>query len=265
MRATPDSPRMFESDFVDAFSRTHWSVVPVVFGPLVALLFAMGLLRAEVGLGPSVGLFAAGLLVWSLAEYWLHRTVFHLVPRAPWGERFHFLLHGVHHTWPRDRYRLVMPPAVSISLFFAFGALFYWLLGPRWVWPFHAGFSAGYLAYDMTHYFTHHGRAKTRWGAALKRHHMLHHFKTPSARFGVSSPVWDWVFGTRGSGRAQLAETTSLAAPAMSSDQPGAMPSANTRTAAKTKALETNAERIGTAGCAPGAGSRMYMKTITRR
>ncbi len=46
------------------------------------------------------------------------------------------------------------------------------------------------------HYATHH--FPMRWGflGYLKRHHMLHHYKTPDLRFGVSSPFWDWVYGT---------------------------------------------------------------------
>jgi sterol desaturase/sphingolipid hydroxylase (fatty acid hydroxylase superfamily) len=98
--------------------------------------------------------------------------------------------------------RLVMPPAVSIPMAGFFLGLFYLLLGviferPHWVGPLMAGFLIGYLIYDLTHYATHH--YAMRWGAYfryLKRHHMLHHYKTPDQRFGVSSPFWDWVYGT---------------------------------------------------------------------
>jgi sterol desaturase/sphingolipid hydroxylase (fatty acid hydroxylase superfamily) len=93
----------------------------------------------------------------------------------------------------------VMPPAVSITLYVVFAVLFRAVLGPRWMWPFHAGFVAGYLVYDMTHYATHHLRPRTRWGRLLRRHHFMHHFRDEGQRFGVSSPLWDWVFGTMGS------------------------------------------------------------------
>lgn len=198
LRATPDSPRMFESDFVDFFSRTHWSVVPLLYVPAAAVLFGYGVVRVGLGLGVSLALGVAGFMVWSLTEYWLHRTFFHWVPRGRWGERMHFLVHGVHHEWPKDKYRLVMPPAVSVTLFFLFLGLFSLVLGSRLVWPFHAGFVLGYMTYDVTHYYVHHYNPKTRYGLALKKHHMLHHFKNPKSRFGVSSMVWDVVFGTRG-------------------------------------------------------------------
>ncbi len=188
---------MFESDLVDFFSRTHPAVVPALFLPAIGWALWRGIV-AGVGVLPSVLLFAGGLVVWSLTEYWLHRLFFHWQPDAPWGERMHFLVHGVHHKWPRDKYRLVMPPAVSIALYFIFLGIFYAALGGRLVWPFHAGFALGYMSYDLTHYYIHHFNPKSEYGRRLKKHHMLHHFKTPEIRFGVSSVFWDIVFGTKG-------------------------------------------------------------------
>ena len=64
----------------------------------------------------------------------------------------------------------------------------------RW-WP---GFTVGYLTYDLTHYATHHFPMRSGIGRYLKRYHMMHHYKTPDQRFGVSSPLWDIVYGTGG-------------------------------------------------------------------
>lgn len=198
MKATSDSPRMFESDFIDSFSRTHPALVAVLFTPAALGLLWYGSARAEVHAVQAILLFAGGFTTWTLTEYWLHRTFFHWQPKAPWGERMHFLVHGVHHTWPRDKYRLVMPPAVSISLFWIFLGIFRATLGSKYCWSFHAGFTAGYMTYDLTHYYIHHFNPKSRFGLTLKKHHMLHHFKDHSSRFGVSSRVWDRVFGTLG-------------------------------------------------------------------
>src|SRR5688572_15350330 len=110
LRATPDSPRMFESDFVDFFSRTHRAIVPMLFAPAAIGLFVYGVAYAGVGLFHAVGLCFGGLVFWSLTEYWLHRLFFHWQPAGRWGDRLHFLVHGVHHKWPKDKYRLVMPP-----------------------------------------------------------------------------------------------------------------------------------------------------------
>lgn len=197
LRATEDSPRMFENDVVDFFSRTHFAVVPLLFVPLSAACLYMGYLE-QVGALVSVGLFAVGFVVWTLTEYWLHRTLFHWEPPGRWGERMHFLVHGVHHKWPKDKYRLVMPPAVSLTLFFVFLGIFYLILGSRWVWPFHAGFVVGYMAYDLIHYYVHHYNPKSPYWLRLKKHHMLHHFKTPDERYGVSMKLWDYAFRTNG-------------------------------------------------------------------
>jgi sterol desaturase/sphingolipid hydroxylase (fatty acid hydroxylase superfamily) len=188
---------MFESDLFDLFSRTHPAVVPILFVPSTAALLWYGVASAGAGVMESALLFIGGFCLWTLSEYWLHRKFFHWEPRGIWGERLHFLVHGVHHRWPKDKYRLVMPPAVSISLFFIFLGLFFLLIGPKWVWPFHAGFVVGYVTYDMTHYYIHHFTPRSSYGRRLKKNHMLHHFKAPTSRFGVSNMVWDRVFGTQ--------------------------------------------------------------------
>lgn len=198
LRATPDSPRMFENDFIDLFSRTHALVVPALFVPGAAFMFWGSLHYAGFGILPTLGLAVAGFLFWSISEYWLHRLFFHWEPGGVWGERMHFLVHGVHHKWPRDKYRLVMPPAVSIALYVSFGALFYTVLGHSLAWGFHCGFVIGYMFYDLTHYYIHHFSPTSDYGRRLKKHHMLHHFKDHAHRFGVSNMVWDSVFGTTG-------------------------------------------------------------------
>lgn len=198
LKATPESPRMFQSDFLDFFSRTHWSVVPVIWLPVCTLMMIYSISRTEAGVAASFGLFTAGFIVWTLAEYWLHRTFFHWQPGGKWGERMHFLVHGVHHNWPKDKYRLVMPPAVSVSLYFLFLGIFYPIFGSTFVWSWHAGFVAGYVFYDCTHYWLHHYTPKSEYGRRLKKNHMLHHFEDPDSRYCVSNLVWDKVFRTEG-------------------------------------------------------------------
>jgi sterol desaturase/sphingolipid hydroxylase (fatty acid hydroxylase superfamily) len=201
MKATAESPRMFENDFVDFFSRTHPAIVPILFVPTSLYLLYLSITRGGMSVAATAGLSIMGFVSWTLTEYWLHRTFFHWVPKGKWGERMHFLVHGVHHTWPKDKYRLVMPPAVSISLFWIFLGLFAVTLGNKYMWGFHAGFVAGYMTYDVTHYYIHHFNPKSKFGLTLKKHHMLHHFKDHDSRFGVSSRAWDHVFGTLPAGK----------------------------------------------------------------
>jgi sterol desaturase/sphingolipid hydroxylase (fatty acid hydroxylase superfamily) len=140
----------------------------------------------------------AALLSWSLFEYSLHRFVFHWAPKSEWGRRFVFIMHGNHHEDPQDPTRLVMPPAggilIATPLFFLFRAVLGIELG-EW---FFAAFIVGYLCYDYTHFSVHFFRPRTGLGRWIKRYHMHHHFSTPDARWGVSSPLWDYVFGTAG-------------------------------------------------------------------
>jgi len=146
--------------------------------------------------------FLAGLFIWTFSEYILHRFVFHFEPKSEKGNRIVFLFHGIHHAQPQIKTRLVMPPVVSIPLASIFLGLFYLILVvilkiPQWFGPAFSGFITGYLIYDLTHYATHHFPMRSNVAKYLKRYHMQHHYKTPDKRFGVSSPLWDIVFGTK--------------------------------------------------------------------
>jgi sterol desaturase/sphingolipid hydroxylase (fatty acid hydroxylase superfamily) len=189
-----DSPRMFESRALDALSRVHPAVVVAIFVPVVVLLAAWGLERVSI-LG-MLGLAAAGYAMWTLFEYWLHRVVFHFEPEKGLGARLHWIIHGIHHDHPNDPLRLVMPPSVSLPLGALVFAAIYVVFGSRYAPGLGAGFFAGYLAYDMTHYYVHHFRPRGRLGRTLRERHMRHHFQDDTKGFGISAPYWDEVFRT---------------------------------------------------------------------
>ena len=187
---------MFENEVLEKFSRIHPATPFVVFVPVLLAALYRTYTRG-LGFGTAAGLVFAGLLLWTLMEYVLHRYVFHWYKDTPFGRRVHFLLHGVHHDFPNDSDRLVMPLLTSVPLAVIFYSLFYVAFGGvRLAEPFFAGFALGYLAYDGTHYAVHHFKQTSRIGKFLKRHHMLHHHADHDGGFGVSSPVWDYVFGT---------------------------------------------------------------------
>ena len=188
------SPPMFDSRLLDALSRVHPAVPVIIFGPLILLLVAWGLSRVDATL--LVGLLAGGYAMWTLFEYWLHRVVFHFEPEAGIGARLHWIIHGVHHDHPNDPLRLVMPPAVSVPLAALVFALLYLAFGSDYAPGLGAGFFAGYLVYDMLHYYLHHSRPHGRLGRMLRERHMRHHFQDETCGFGISAPYWDDVFGT---------------------------------------------------------------------
>jgi sterol desaturase/sphingolipid hydroxylase (fatty acid hydroxylase superfamily) len=188
--------RMFESDFLEWFSRIHPITPFVAWVPLVLFVLYRSISRQDLAWWGIIGVFLLGLLAWTLTEYVLHRYIFHWVNETPRGKRIHFLLHGVHHDYPNDGDRLVMPLGFSAPLAVIFYALYYFTMGPRVGEPFYAGFVVGYLLYDGSHYAIHHFKQRTRLGKWIKRHHMLHHHLDHDGGFGVSSPLWDIVFRT---------------------------------------------------------------------
>jgi sterol desaturase/sphingolipid hydroxylase (fatty acid hydroxylase superfamily) len=96
-----------------------------------------------------------------------------------------------------------MPPSVSVPLAAAFLGLFVLIGGAGWGVAAFSGFIAGYLAYDMLHYHTHHHVPRTRLGRKLRELHMRHHFQDHTTGYGVSAPYWDHVFGTAPKQRAK--------------------------------------------------------------
>ena len=196
--------RLFKSDFMEFFSHISPQAVLIIWVPVAAFFLIRAIARAPMGGFPwyiPAGLLI-GLLVWTLSEYLLHRFVFHFPAKSERGQRVTFLFHGIHHAQPQIKTRLVMPPVVSIPLAAVFFALFYLIIvallkAPLWFDPIFSAFIMGYLVYDMTHYATHHFPMRSGYLKFIKRYHMQHHYKTPDRRYGVSSPIWDYVFRTR--------------------------------------------------------------------
>jgi len=193
--------RLFKSDFFEFFTHISPVAVLVIWLPIVGICLWFGFQHPQSSWLVMVLGFLLGLFIWTLSEYMLHRFVFHFKPHNKWQERLAFLFHGIHHAQPKVKTRLVMPPAVSIPLALLFFGLFYVIFSVilsagQWMFPAFAGFLIGYLIYDIMHYATHHFPMRNGIWKQLKRLHMQHHYKYPNQLFGVSSPIWDYVFTT---------------------------------------------------------------------
>lgn len=188
--------RLFENDFLEALSRVHWTVPLWIFVPIILFLLFRGFYIYYLSITSSLLLVLSGLFVWTFIEYFLHRFIFHYMPKSEWGKRIHFLIHGIHHDYPKDSKRLVMPPSVSLPLAAFFFILFNTIINNAFVLPFFAGFLIGYLLYDITHYAIHHFNMHNKFWLAIKNHHSKHHYQNPGLGYGVSQPTWDYVFGT---------------------------------------------------------------------
>ncbi len=187
---------MFENNaLLERLSRMRYTTVLIVYLPVIAIALYLSATRGN-GLLETAGLFLGGAVFWTFFEYFFHRFVFHFNATTAFQHKILFTIHGVHHQYPNDKDRLVMPITVSIPLAALFGFLFVSLMGDRG-WGFFAGFGAGYVGYDMMHYAVHHVQnAKSALFRKIRRHHMAHHFRDTRRGFGVSSYFWDRVFRT---------------------------------------------------------------------
>ncbi len=195
LSAKDETVRLFKSDFCEFFSHLHWSVPLILFLPFIFFYTWKIFFSSSIPLYAALLLIFSGLFFWTITEYALHRFIFHFKPKR-YFKRFFYTIHEIHHDYPNDSTRLVMPPPMSIPLaiifYFIFSTIF-----PGDLWqPFYLGFGIGYLAYDMIHYAVHHVNLKSSWGKFLKKYHLQHHFQEPDKGFGVSSPLWDKVWGT---------------------------------------------------------------------
>jgi sterol desaturase/sphingolipid hydroxylase (fatty acid hydroxylase superfamily) len=191
-----ESVRMFKSDLLEFFSHVHPITPLVLYLPVVAYSLYFAVWHEELSSVLIVALFVVGWLIWTLLEYVIHRFVFHYEPKTRLGKALHFVVHGVHHDYPNDASRLVMPPVVSIPLAFFFYVLFALVFG-RFCPPVMAGLISGYIFYDSLHYATHHFVMRKGVWSWLKQYHLRHHFQDDHAGYGVSSPLWDYVFRTK--------------------------------------------------------------------
>lgn len=202
--------QIFKNPFLESLTKTNPIQNIIVYSTTIAGLIALATMY--IGLTPLAvgGLFVFGVFVWTFAEYMLHRYLFHWVTEAKWSQRFHFIMHGSHHKFPRDEERLLMPPVPGLIMASALFGIFYiifWILGiPRITFGFFPGFFTGYLVYSFVHRATHVMRPPKRF-KNLWMHHSLHHYRYPDKAFGVSNTFWDRVFGTMPPNRVKGAES----------------------------------------------------------
>lgn len=196
-RPRPEAIRLFENPFIETVLAKAHPLTPIVwFGPVIGYGAWRG--AESLGLAATLGLFAAGWLVWTLLEYVMHRFFFHRRAADSAAELRSFMAHGYHHEFPGDRMRLVAPPLMSWPLAAVVTGAYVLALGADRGLALFAGTATGYVAYDWIHYYAHHFRPRNPVGRFLRRYHLLHHFDESwsTHRFGVSSPLWDLVFGT---------------------------------------------------------------------
>ena len=196
-QAVPGRPRLFGPDWMEVLTLTPWYMVPVIWVPASIICMVVSSLRFGHG---AVGILRRslfGLFLWYCTEYFLHRFLFHYVPKSRWGHTIHFLFHGIHHKYPNDPYRLVFPPVPCAGIVAVLVSIFRLFQPWSETLPVLSGFLVGYVMYDCTHYFVHHMDTKNNaWLDALRASHMDHHYRDHHHGYGITSSFFDRVCGT---------------------------------------------------------------------
>jgi sterol desaturase/sphingolipid hydroxylase (fatty acid hydroxylase superfamily) len=189
------SKQLFNNPILEKLSRTHIAVPITVFFVYASALLYWSITHTSLSAGFTIGMFLTGAISFTLVEYMVHRYVFHMNTYTKWRAKFQYTVHGVHHEFPKDKERLAMPPLLSITLATVLLLLFRLVLGDV-VFSFLPGFLVGYAYYLAVHYLVHVYQPPKNFLKALWVNHAVHHYKHGEYIFGVSSPLWDYVFGT---------------------------------------------------------------------
>lgn len=193
----PDSKiRIFENDFLESLTHVHPIVPLVLWIPIIGALFVVSQKANNHSVSDYVIWAFTGLIVWTLTEYVLHRFVFHFPAKSRAGKYFVFLFHGLHHDDAQDASRLVMPPVPALLIVGLLYLFFGMFIPAQYLKLFMGFFLIGYLCYDYIHYATHHFPMTSKVGRYLRSWHLKHHYSGEESKYGVSSPLWDYIFQT---------------------------------------------------------------------
>ncbi len=187
--------QLFQNRYVEFLTKTHPLVIWGIYLPIIIWLLYYALIPLRLTGMQVVIFFLLGMLAWTLFEYVMHRFAFHYIAESEKAKRFIYIMHGNHHHFPRDKERLFMPPIPSLILACVIFFLIYLAMGWN-VAAFFPGFLLGYLMYGSMHYAIHAWNPPFKWMKPLWRNHHLHHYKDDEKGFGVSTTLWDRVFGT---------------------------------------------------------------------
>lgn len=188
--------QLFNNPILERLTRTHISIPITIFIIYSASLLVYSIMSVQtLSILETVMFFFIGFFTFTLVEYLMHRYLFHIGTSTPRREKFQYTLHGVHHEYPKDKERLAMPPVMSITLSTALLFIFKLFIGDV-VFAFLPGFLVGYAGYLVMHYIQHIFKAPKGFFNSWWANHSVHHYKDQTKAYGVTSPLWDYVFGT---------------------------------------------------------------------
>jgi sterol desaturase/sphingolipid hydroxylase (fatty acid hydroxylase superfamily) len=187
--------RIFRNKYIEYLTKTHPLVIWSMYLPIIILLPYLAVSKYAFSTLAVLLIFFGGIVFWTFFEYIIHRFIFHAISENPRARRIAYIMHGNHHEFPRDRQRLFMPAVPSLIISSVLFLLMFALMDYN-VLAFFPGFILGYLLYASMHYAIHAWHPPFKWLKPIWRNHHLHHYKDEDRGFGVSSHLWDKVFGT---------------------------------------------------------------------
>ncbi|HZY79609.1 MAG TPA: sterol desaturase family protein [Cyclobacteriaceae bacterium] len=189
------SGKIFDKPWLERMTKTHIAVPVTIFFLYAGALLWWSIANTAIPGWQTAALFFLGLFVFTWVEYNVHRYLFHIPTTTPARKRFQYIMHGVHHEYPKDKDRIAMPPILSISISTGLLLVLRLILGD-YSFSSLAGFLVGYAAYLSVHYIIHVYSPPRSFLKALWKNHVKHHYKDGDIAFGVTSPFWDYVYGT---------------------------------------------------------------------
>ncbi|PWJ44362.1 sterol desaturase family protein [Sediminitomix flava] len=191
----PANDQLFDNKLLEYLTHTHAYVpISIFLVGSIGMIF-YGVYENLISPISCLAAFISGWLLFTWVEYAAHRFVYHMPETTQFRKDLTYKFHGVHHDFPKDKSRLAMPPIVSTVLASLLFVMFTFLMG-NWTYGFLPGFLTGYATYLLIHYIVHSYRPPKNFLRVLWVHHGIHHYKDPERAFGVSSTLWDHIYGT---------------------------------------------------------------------
>jgi len=131
-------------------------------------------------------------VMWTFSEYAMHHWNGHLMKGRTDFSREHLKHHSTSGYMAPDWKKALA--AVVVSIFLTPASI--WLLGTVLGVVFTASFIASYLFYEQLHLHAHKYPPTGAYSRWVRKHHFAHHFNNPKHNHGVTTFIWDWVFGT---------------------------------------------------------------------
>ena len=194
-RHQPGAGRIFKNPVLEALTKTHIAIPLAMFWSVGVITLWYSMAKLGIHWTTALVFFLGGIVLFTFVEYAMHRYLYHIPAETEKRKRFQYVIHGVHHDHPRDKTRLAMPPLLSAFLAVLFISLFRLTIGENG-YAFGGGFLFGYSSYLLAHYAIHMYKQPKNFLGIIWKHHNLHHFVGDDGAFGVSTPFWDYIFGT---------------------------------------------------------------------